>query len=456
MKYCLNITKVNQINLKKLLLVIFLFFIFSPINSQAIFLEEIIEKQDGTNLDSFGTCHAMDGDTLVVGASYQDSKTGAIYIFNKDDQGNWIQISKKRPDDLQPVYYFGNSVDIQENFIAAAARNYDYTQNGTFYDASGTVYIYKLENESWSLSQQLFSPNPGEMYYFGKSISFSDDYLFISEYRKTVDEIKNAGLCHVYKLNNENGQWVFEKTITPRISGTYFQFGYDVAVSGNFAVVGAYMQREEGTTYAGAAYIYENKAESGWTEITKIKSNEPQYKAKFGCSVSISENYLVAGSFMEDISETEDAGSVYVYNKNDDNWEFQVKLTAPDLKEGDEFGYSVFNTDDYIIVGANRCDLNNNDDDNIGAAYIFKRDNNEWFFYHKLTPSIMDKTLYFGESVSILNDLFIVGASADESENRKGRVFVYKDMGPLYGDVDLNGMLDIKDAISILKKCSIK
>lgn len=53
---------------------------------------ELIHTRTTTN-DAFGHAIAIDGDIIVVGAPYENHKTGAAYIFQRHDT-TWQQVAK--------------------------------------------------------------------------------------------------------------------------------------------------------------------------------------------------------------------------------------------------------------------------------------------------------------------------------------------------------------------------
>ena len=116
---------------------------------------------------------------------------------------------------------------------------------------------------------------------------------------------------------------------------------------------------------------YSNEAK--YLKATDLSDND-----YFGGSVAISGDYAVIGAYNKDGGR----GSVYILKTSDsgETWTQTVILTASNIDEGDNFGGSVAISGDYVIIGATGEDSNsitdpsNNDVSLAGAAYIFKRD----------------------------------------------------------------------------------
>jgi hypothetical protein len=150
-----------------------------------------------------------------------------------------------------------------------------------------------------------------------------------------------------------------------------------------------------------------------WTEQEKILSSDGSPGDSFGCSVSIAGNYAIIGAY----EENGGMGSAYIFSRSGSNWNEEQKLTASDGEPGDNFGISVSIFENLIIVGAS------GDDDGKGSAYLFNYSGSSWIEEHKLTASDGEIGDNFGSSVSINKKLAIVGAPFDN--NNKGSVYAY-------------------------------
>lgn len=208
-------------------------------------------------------------------------------------------------------------------------------------------------------------------------------------------------------------------------------FGYSVAIDGNYAVVGAYWEDHDATganplTNAGSAYVFEFNGTT-WNQVQKIVANDRNVGDLFGTSVAISGNYIVVGAHQEDENASGSAtvsnsGSAYVYKNNSGTWSFQQKIVASDRFTDDFFGQSVTIDGQYIIVGAWSEDENVAGGATIaqaGSAYIFKNTADVWAQTQKIVASDRAAADYFGWSVSISGNYAVIGAYT-EDENVGG------------------------------------
>jgi hypothetical protein len=178
-------------------------------------------------------------------------------------------------------------------------------------------------------------------------------------------------------------------------------FGTSVAIDGNIAVVGAYLNDSNGSD-CGAVYVYELTG-SQWTERQKLAALDGSPGDQFGRSVAIEGNTIVVGSYYGD-SNMPDTGSAYVFARLGSIWTQQQKLIAPDAVSNDRFGCSVSIDNNTIVIGAYR------DDNFTGSAYVFTRTGPNWGFQEKLTASDAQSGDNFGYSVAIDNNTIIIGA----------------------------------------------
>ena len=144
------------------------------------------------------------------------------------------------------------------------------------------------------------------------------------------------------------------------------QFGISVSISGDYAVIGAYTDDDDGGS-SGSAYIFTRDGNE-WTQQAKLTANDAAANDNFGNFVSISGDYAVIGACLDD-DDGGESGSAYIFTRDGYDWNQQAKLTADDAAEGDRFGFSVSIDGDYAIVGAF---WNDDDGENSGSAYIYQ------------------------------------------------------------------------------------
>jgi len=334
----------------------------------------------------------------------------------------WSEIAKLIASDGATSDWFGYSVSISGDYAIAGAW-YDDNSNGA--DA-GAAYIFKRSGTSWMQEAKLTASDGAASDWFGCSVSLNGDYAVIGAYSDDTSSGSNAGSAYVFKRSGTS--WTQEAKLTASDGAAYDYFGYSVSISGDYAIAGANGDNNGNGADAGAAYIFKRSGTS-WTQEAKLIASDGAAGDCFGCSVSISGDYAIAGAWYDDNSNGANAGSAYIFKRSGTSWTQEAKLIASDGAAGDCFGCSVSISGDYAIAGANGDDNGNGAD--AGAAYIFKRSGTSWTQEAKLIASDGAAGDYFGDSVSISGDYAIAGAPGDDNGNGAdaGAAYIFKRSG---------------------------
>ncbi|MCP4120792.1 MAG: hypothetical protein GY751_03485, partial [Bacteroidetes bacterium] len=349
-----------------------------------------------------------DGNIVVAGYSAstynEEIKDFAVARYLS---GNLVPVGpyevKITADDAEARDYFGRSVSISGDYAVVGCKDDD--DKGP---SSGSAYIFKREGAGW-IQEAKLTASDGKMYaYFGGSVSISGDYAVIGAYDDDY-----SGSAYVFKRNETS--WDQQAKLKASDYSTYDSFGGSVSISGDYAVIGAYGDDDNGKS-SGSAYIFKRDGTS-WAQQVKLTPNDGSAYDSFGGSVSVSEDYAIIGARGDD-DQGNSSGSAYIFKRDGTSWTQQTKLTASDGSQSGCFG-TVSISGDYIIVGASG---------NGGSAYIFKRDGITWNEQVKLTGDSHTTYESFGNSVSILGDYAAVGnyqANGREG-HRSGDAYIFK------------------------------
>ncbi len=237
---------------------------------------------------------------------------------------------------------------------------------------------------------------------FGRAVGISGDYAIVGAPRDAAEGEMRAGAAYLFR--RENNLWDLDENLTAGDGAPSDFFGHSVAISGDWAIVGA--PHHHGTAYgSGAAYLYE-RGSAGWRFVKKLTASDGGRNDAFGYSVSISGETAAVGAYRAD-----GRGAVYVFVNGNSGWTQADKLTASDGGEGDDFGRSVAVSGDRVLVGAIH---HGGHGLRSGAAYVYRRDGGQWMEEDELRPSGGSSDDFFGFSVSISDDWALIGASADD------------------------------------------
>ena len=366
------------------------------------FVEQNYLKASNTQAqDRFGWSVAMDGNTLAVGALWED---GASPGVNGD-------------------------------------------QEATGANQSGAVYVFTWGGTAWSQQAYVKSSNPGLEDYFGQAVALSGDTLVVGCPREdsgTGDQednsVSSAGA--VYVFTRTAGVWSQQAYLKASNIDALDGFGWSVAIHGDTLVVGAHQEDSNATGVngiqgnnsaadSGAAYVFTRSGET-WSQQAYLKASNTDAGDKFGDVVAISGDTIVVGVALEDSSATgvngsqgnnsaADAGAAYVFTRSGETWSQQAYLKASNTDAGDLFGFSVAIEADTLLVGAIREDSrfpedeSNNQYTNSGAAYLFARSGDTWTQQTYLKASNVQKSDNFGDKLGISGDMLVVSATGEAS-----------------------------------------
>ncbi len=277
-------------------------------------------------------------------------------------------------------------------------------------------------NENYSITADDGAAND----FFGQSVSISGDYAIVGAYLDDVGGNGNQGSAYIFHKSGNN--WSQQAKITADDGADNDNFGKSVSISGDYAIVGAFFDKVAGKIDQGSAYIF-HRSGANWTLQTKITASDGAAEDWFGASVSISGDYTIVGANGDDVGGNADQGSVYIFHRSGATWTQLAKITASDGAAVDHFGTSISISGNYAIVGASGDDVGGNSGQ--GSAYIFHRSGANWTQQAKITASDGASEDLFGRSVSISGDYAIVGADYDDvgSNSNQGSAYIFHRSG---------------------------
>lgn len=199
------------------------------------------------------------------------------------------------------------------------------------------------------------------------------------------------------------------------------QLGWQVAISGDTALVGAPFDDTIGGNLAGSVLVFTRTA-SGWGQQARLVAQDTVGSDYFGASVAIQGDTAIVGAPGHDQAGLSDAGAVYVFRRVGDAWEQRAKLTPADAAASAEFGESVSLDAATLVVGATGAA------GRIGAVYSFVGADATWLQEARMVPPSGRAGDDFGGAVALYGDSVVVGAvgrMADPDIRRAGSVFVF-------------------------------
>ena len=309
---------------------------------------------------------------------------------------------------------FGKAVSITESWLAIGANRDDDTATN-----SGSVYLYKYENNTILDEYKITSFDAANNDYFGKALAINEQWLAISSLYDDENGEK-SGSAYVYHL--ENNQWTFHTKILPYDGAPFDRFGYSIDIENDLLVIGSVYDDDFDKEDSGSIYVY-RLLNNEWVFDDKLYSNDIEAGDFFGTSVSINNGVISVGAVYDDFDNYLNCGSVTVFNYINNQWSQLQKIYAYDLQNYDFFGNSIDMHNNKIIIGSFRDDA---DYLNSGSAYLYKFINNQFENILKITAYDESLNDNFGQSVAIYNDFLAIGSLDDDNGINSGSVYIYQ------------------------------
>ncbi len=336
--------------------------------------------------DSFGVSVAVSGDTVVVGALFEESLAtgingnqasnnmqgaGAAYIFERVG-GIWTQQVYLKAYNTGYQDYFGASMAMHGDTLiigapgeASSASGVNGNHNDNSMADAGAAYVFQRSGGTWNQQAYLKASNPDAGDRFGTAVALSSDQIIVGAYREGSSA---------------------------------------TGVDGN--------QSDNSTFEAGAAYVFE-RIGGIWTQQAYLKAPVNNVVNYFGRSVAISDDLAVVASRRN--------GAV-VFEKSAPGWTYSTQLEPVNSSSLSVGSVAVF--DDQIFMGslADSLDSSGINDPtgtsvggSVGGVYSFKHTQGVWEQKAYLKPHRTAFYYVFGEALALTSDLIVVGASGDPS-----------------------------------------
>ncbi len=312
----------------------------------------------------------------------------------------------------------GYSVNISGNLaIVGAPGDDDGAAN------SGSAYIYTRSGGAWSLTQKITASDPGADDGFGSSVAISGEFAIVGAHLDD-DGATNAGSAYIFV--NSGGTWTQVQKIVASDPNTNDSFGTYVTITATMAVVGAYSD-DAGGTDSGAAYIF-NRSGGTWVQTQKLMPSDAAANKHFAWNFDVSGNFLIIGAW-QDTHAGVNSGAAYIFQKSGATWTQTQKLTASDAAANNFFGVKVAIDGSTAVVGAHTHAGR-------GAAYVFTNSGGTWTESQKLMASDALAGDGFGVSLDISENLLAIGAHQnDDKGNSSGSAYIFSRVGTAWTEV---------------------
>jgi hypothetical protein len=273
-------------------------------------LSGILTPNDPIPSQGFGRSVDLDGDHLVIGASTDSPNgvnSGSAYVFRHT--GSWSQIAKLVPDDAAAGDNFGIACAIDGTTVVIGASS-----NAGAGPVSGAAYVFTRTSagpfgETWDQQQKLIASDGVSNDFFGFEVALDNDTAVIGAFGTGEFALNNFGSAYVFERDAPNA-WTQTQILSAASPEPADLFGYDAAIDGDTILVSALHDNDN----AGSATVFRRDA-GAWTADALIEASDAVAGDEFGYAIALSNGHAIIGAPRTDDMGSS-AGSSYIFELN--------------------------------------------------------------------------------------------------------------------------------------------
>ena len=335
---------------------------------------------------SFGNAVAVGDGEVLVGEPTYDMRPGAVYVFSRAADGSWERTRRLEPSDGTAGDRFGIRLALDGDVLLVSSTRAD--------QGSGAVYEFRRGPDGWTEAGRIVTDDRSPADSLGSGLAVDGDWMMVG----TVAQDSARGALYVFRRDGDG--WTQHSKLVPSGLEPGDQFGLQVALDGDWAMVGA--AEADG---AGTVYIYRYDATTDrWSPRGPLEGVQLGPQALFGADIAIEgETALIsAPGFFQGLGVVFD----YTYLPEQEGWQITSLLWPFAAEQGGQFGTSVSLEGETAWIGAPGAQ------GQAGRSYVFTRDGDtgEWTAARTLAPPDGLEGGAFASTVAVAGDLAVSAA----------------------------------------------
>ncbi|MFT5154756.1 MAG: hypothetical protein ACI841_004764 [Planctomycetota bacterium] len=240
----------------------------------------------------------------------------------------------------------------------------------------------------------------------GWSVSIDGERMLLGNRLEDPGGIQNQGSATVF--DRIGGVWLETATLVATDGAAFDEFGWDVWIDGDLAIVTAPEDDDSGFG-SGSVYVFQFDG-SAWVEGPKLAPSIHGFGDVFGVTVSLDDDRLAVGACQLTAASTLGIGTgrVFIFELQGGVFVETAVLTASNARDGALFGNGVYLEGDTLLVTA---EAGGDVVANGGSAYWFELESSVWTEKQEFRPSSSEAGDFFGRRGGREGDRFVAGAS---------------------------------------------
>ena len=336
-------------------------------------LTQTLEAPESANFDYFGSTLDLVG-TRLLATSYRADVNGQVDRGAADifewNGGVWQHAQRLLAADGEEGDYFGSSGAIDGDTLVVTARYDDVAGR----QDQGSAYVFRRNTSgTWQQAQQLVDPSGAASDVFGFDVALRGDTIFVGALWDDVGTHVNQGSVSVFRRQSDGTFSFLQRLVAP--DGTaHNEFGTRVHAVGNYVFCGSPNAVVGGEFGRGAVYAYRRAADGTFVFAGKLVSADGHTSDGMASSIDDEAGLIAVGAFGTNVGGIAGAGAVHLFRRNLAGEWLGVATVAGSAAAGSgvsitSFGSSVCLAADGLIVGAYTSTVNGQN--NAGCAQAF-------------------------------------------------------------------------------------
>ncbi len=298
-----------------------------------------------------------------------------------------------------------------------------------------------------TLQQEILPSNPSRYAAFGNSVAMDGNLLLVGSRDKPVNNLNYAGSGYLFR--KVNGTWVEEAWLTAPVPEVHDEMGYDVALSGEVALLGAPDFPSSSYSGTGRAWVF-RRTNGVWSMEQELVPSTAYWDSATGREVALGPNVAAVVTPMSwnvDAQVTifeysggtwtetallqppvafadfgteavfanngqlaiSDTTAVYIYEKVMGSWQRTTSLSPPPNVDARGFGHHIAFDGARILAGAPNTAIDGLFD--AGRVFMFSASSGAWGLEQIIDSPLLGTTFGFGANPSLDGNLAVVSSS---------------------------------------------
>lgn len=244
---------------------------------------------------------------------------------------------------------------------------------------------------------------------FGQDVAISGEYAIVGAPEEDSLNFGSSGFAYIY--HRENNIWKLQQKIFPSVAQTITSFGWSVAIENDIAVVGAPYAIAGGQSLSGNVFVFKRNG-NVWAQQQLLQLTSPQIKANFGNDVAIQNGRILVGVKGHTVNGFQNAGSAYLYEYIGNSWGATKNFKPSNAVTDGFFGSAVSLYNNEVAIGAPGAYYNGIKS---GLAYVFSYNGGTGTWTESILHAQFPKeNAQMGLSICIYNDFMQSGSPVEE------------------------------------------